>query len=575
VRRRTPGSAAGPDVLRLELPFAADQVIWAGLIPHALAGRLRDGVVLQAEDTAAHLTPPAGTGSAGSFRVSEVIPAVSREEEGRAMSMPLDVDLLPQLRAVPFGKEERVTARVEDGRLVVRSKAGTAPAGVTLQGGPWYLPEDVDLKVAVAFSGVGEYEWTVSDKARASREAPLLLGKIEAAGQAAATESSIPRRDLDRTAWACWSLICPPEGGQISLTSVKLVAERPAGSAPGSGHPQGVPPQAPGKSIPSLPHLGTVGAPLVGALEPGAWPKAIWAWRPALWRDTPDLLLERLRKAGATTVYITVPVSELEPTIVHAKELERFIERATAEGVRVWAVVGDPRAVFPGERPRFVRRAEAYAAYNRCVDAPARLAGVQYDIEPYVLPGYQLDPEPWNSAYLETISALKAAAAMPLEAVLPFWYAWQTVQGRPLLDRLAPCVDSVAVMDYRTDPTLVQQFAEPFLSWGVRTGRPVRIALEAGALPDQMRRHYRPAASGELWLSRVGESDVLILLKRPGRNPRGLTFREHHVSRFLASRMTFHENEASLTALIPRLEAQWGAWSSFAGLALHGLEELQ
>jgi len=238
-------------------------------------------------------------------------------------------------------------------------------------------------------------------------------------------------------------------------------------------------------------------------------------------------------------------------------------------------VVGDPRAIFPGERPKFVRRAEAYAAYNRRVDRQARLAGIQYDIEPYVLPGYQLDPEPWNSAYLETISALKAAAAMPLEVVLPFWYEQQKVQGRTLLDRLAPYVDSVAVMDYRTDPTLLQQFAEPFLSWGMRTGRPVRIALEAGALPDQLRRHYRPAASGELWLSRVDGSDVLILLKRPLRNPRGPAFRYSHASQFLASRMTFHKNEANLTALTPSLEAQFGAWSSFAGLAFHGLEQLR
>jgi hypothetical protein len=73
----------------------------------------------------------------------------------------------------------------------------------------------------------------------------------------------------------------------------------------------------------------------------------------------------------------------------------------------------------------------------------------------------------------------------------------------------------------------------------------------------------------------VGGSDVLILLKRPLRNPRGLAFRYSHASQFLASRMTFHKNEANLTALTPRMEAQFGAWSSFAGLAFHGLEELR
>jgi len=507
--------------VQVEAPFPAEAIAWAAVIPTTLAPSLQRGMILQGVETG------------GRFEPGEVYAPETSPAPGTRTLVPLDTDLLARLEVLPFGREERVTAHAGGGKIVLTARKGAAPAGVILRGGPWRLPENADLVLQVTAAGAGSYEWAVSDARRAEAGTPLPLGALRAEGTARAQELSIPAAGLDRRSWASLSVVAPPEGGRLELSALRLALRPRAGAAPG---------------------------------------RSAWAWQPALWLDTPDVLLARLRKQGATTVYLTVPVSPEGPSVRHSEELQSFVRRAGAEKIRVWAVDGDPAAVLPGEREKFVQRARAYAAYNAAVDPPGRLAGVQYDIEPYLLRGYNLNPEGWHRLYLQTLESLKAAAGMPLEAVLPFWFASQQAEGKPLLEALARHVDAVTVMDYRTDPAAILEHAEPFLAWGARTGKTVRIALEAGPIPDEQRRHYEPAMSGELWLTRVGEYAVLVLLKQPQEKGLGTAFRYTRTSDAPGAKITFHKDKEGLLQLLPRLEAQLSAWSSFSGVALHELD---
>lgn len=513
----TDASPAGGEA-QVKLPVPASAVAWAGLIPRSLADKLAGGVLLQGPETA------------GAFRPEEVIPLV---EETDVQPAPLETNLLPGLQATPFGREERVSARMANGRLVVETKPGTAPAGVVLRPDRWYLPERAPLTLQIAWAGAGEHRWAISDADRARREAPLSLAAGGARGPLAPLQVAVPGagEGLDRRSWAGLTLVCPTSGGRAEITSLAL-------STRGTRTTE----------------------------------RALWAWQPALWLDTPDDLTARLGRYAAGTVFITVPLTDAGDKVRQPAELAAFVRRMSGAKALVWAVAGDPHAVLPAERPKFVRMARAYDAYNKSVAPEERLAGVQYDIEPYTLPGYQLDADAWNQAYLETIRALKEASSLPLEVVLPFWSAQATAGGRPLLDGLAECVDSVAVMDYRTDPALIGQFAVPFLDWGVKRSRPVRIALEAGPIADEARRHYRPAPAGELWLTRAGTQDVVVLLKHPARCPAGAAFAQTRVSTFQGATLSFHGRDETLRALLPALESGFAAWPSFAGLALHGVE---
>ncbi|MBI4028669.1 MAG: hypothetical protein HY360_27065 [Verrucomicrobia bacterium] len=315
--------------------------------------------------------------------------------------------------------------------------------------------------------------------------------------------------------------------------------------------------------------------PATAAAKPaGRLPaRSAWRWQPELWKKSPALFLERLQKHAVKTVYVTIPVQMETGIVSDPQAVQDFIDMASAQGIRVWAVDGDPRAVLPSERPKFVRRAQAYAAYNREAKPSQRISGIQCDIEPYILAGYELDHKGWNSAYVKTISALKAGVPdMPLEAALPFWFAQEKTREDRLLEDLAGCVDGVVVMDYRTGPEEIRQFARPFLEWGQRRDCKVKIGLEGGPLGDEQRRHYQPAATGDLWLLPLGQYHAMVQLKHRLSNPRAKVFAHSNDSMFRASVLTFHDNPEKMRALLPSLEEFFQSWPCFDGMALHGLD---
>jgi hypothetical protein len=246
--------------------------------------------------------------------------------------------------------------------------------------------------------------------------------------------------------------------------------------------------------------------------------------------------------------------------------------------LRVLSVDGDPHMVLPGQQAALARLVRAYAAYNAGVAPNARLAGLQFDVEPYLLPEYGAGPVDWDARYLAMAHTLRdAAGSLRLELVVPFW--WDGT--RALLDRLAPLVDALAVMDYRTDPAQVLGFAVPFLDWGARHGRQVRIALEAGPIaPETQRRYVRAAASepADLLHLRIGGQQVLALLSKAaaGEAAAGAAdagrFRLQSTREIDGSATTFHRDKPALLRLLPGLEADFSAWgSAFGGVALHEL----
>jgi hypothetical protein len=213
---------------------------------------------------------------------------------------------------------------------------------------------------------------------------------------------------------------------------------------------------------------------------------------------------------------------------------------------------------------------QAYAAYNAAQPPEARLRGVQFDVEPYLLPDDVLPAARRDAAYIDMARALKAAAgALRLEFVVPFW--WGTNQA--LLDALAPYADALAVMDYRTDREQIVGFAVPFLDWAVAHGRQVRIALEAGAIEPAVQRRYVKAAGGpgDLQVVDVDGRQMLVLLRRPLAAPGARLYRLQSTRAIDGSATTFHKDKAALLRLLPGLEAEFGAWDAFGGIVIHEL----
>lgn len=510
-----------PDCTAVELPVAAERVLAGRLLSPGLAATLAPGFAL------------IGHADDQGLQVSEVVQHDERSAPGR---IPAGVELSGELVLSAFGVEGRAVVRRESQSIVLECGPGSNAAGMLMRLPYRGVPRGIALAVRLAYTADREFRWGLSDASLAEKGEPLPLAALTAA--TATPQIALPAKGFDPDGVESFTIVCPREAARLELRSFRLE------------------PKA---------------APAARAAS-----RALWAWDPKAWMQTPGALLDKLARAAADTVFMTVPLAADQAMVAQPGALRSFVEAAGRSGVRVWAVVGDPAAVIEDQRAAFARFPAAYSRYNNAVPAEARLAGIQYDVEPYLNAAYALDAVPWIEAYLATLHQLRRAADLPVDLAVPFWWADQQTPGGPLIDRLAAVADSVTVMDYHTNPALIKRFAQPFLEWGVRQARGVRIALESGPIADSVQNVYRPAAAGEVALVAIGAHRVLLrfdhALSLTGSFPAMQTYSASRTEMLPGGRTTFAGRCGELLALLPELEQLWSAWPAFAGVALHEFE---
>jgi hypothetical protein len=304
--------------------------------------------------------------------------------------------------------------------------------------------------------------------------------------------------------------------------------------------------------------------------------RSFWVWQAQEWIQSPEALLNKIIANNAGTLFLNIPVDLKERSVLNAGELKDFVKAATQRGVKVWAVVGDPAAVLEDQRGVYTRYPEAYLNYNKSVPPSSQLAGIQFDIEPYLNEGYALDPQAWYAAYLDTLRQIKQISALPIDVALPYWWADEKISGRLLMDQLADKVDSVTVMNYRTRFDQLKRNAQPFLEWGIRNHHSVKIALESGPIPDEILHHYVPDTKGKLALIKVGSNLLLLEFDQALSFPASFThvhsFHYSSESTIFGNETTFSGRRDELLKMLPELETLWGHWTSFSGIALHEFE---
>lgn len=442
-------------------------------------------------------------------------------------SPPLSVgnNLLPNLQALAFGTEERVRVESRADALHVECAAGDRPAGVILSA-PGRMPL-ARTRIRMLVAGQGRFEFQVADRDLAARESAIALGGVRLEDNAPVEVfSPWPERGFEREQWRHFVLLCPHEAGRLRIDHLQL---------------QALPQSVPGR--------------------------AAWLWRNEAWRAQAEATLAFARRHDLRTLFMSVPV--VEGAVSNAAMLRAFIEKAGEQGIAVWSVDGDPRMILPNEHTATVARVAAYRRYNAEAPPASRLRGVQFDIEPYLMPGYDLERVGMEKNYLELLAKLRATAGdLPLEVVLPFW---GLTPG--LAEKLPALVSGITVMNYRSDPQELRNHAAPFLDWGVRHAKPIRIALEAGPIAPEREWRFRRAAQGELWAVRAPDLHVLVLLHSARANPQGDAYALEGMRTLDGRATTFHADVSRLWDLIPALEKDFAAWSSFAGIALHELPD--
>lgn len=277
-------------------------------------------------------------------------------------------------------------------------------------------------------------------------------------------------------------------------------------------------------------------------------------------------MIENAGSRGVSQLFVTLEVSD--EAVQHAAKLRRFVAMAHEAGVRVEAVEGDPRMVLADGLEAALRRARAFARYQRSASAEERLGGIQYDIEPYILASWTGDAADYR-AWSDAVLRLAEASTGGIDLVVPFWIA-STSQGEAFLERVAPVTRGLTVMSYRTDAAVLSQIAEPLLAWGSARGKPIRLALEAGPLADEVDEVYRPAANGTLALV-DGPPPRLMQMDQPGVVPDARMYRLSHRITIRGADLSFQGQEDAMASLAAETGPTFQAWPAFSGFALHGL----
>jgi hypothetical protein len=442
--------------------------------------------------------------------------------------MPFGASLLGTMQTRTHGDTARISADVKDGRLYLTCRAGTKPASVTLLG-PWFMPRARAVMQA-AFSGEGRFALQLASGAPGKPDQTFDLGSLDAGQPVQTARFDLPEK-LDRANWRALSLACPQGAAKLTLAALTL---QPAADA-----------------------------------DAAAASRATWTWSPNEWRERGAALLDWAAEQKMGAVFITVPLRD--GSVEDAAQLGAFVRQAGSRGIAVSAMEGAPEMVLPASQDAAVARMRAYAAYNASAVEGARLKGVQYHIEPYLVPAHVLPQSQRDRRYLELAAKLRQTASpLTLDFVVPHWWA----DKGALLAGLAKHADILTVKSPRTDPAQIYRLAVPFLDWGVEHGKTVRVALDAGPIGAGVQRRYErrpPGARGDLLVFTLGGQKILLLQQVPAAHDKAQAYALAASQEIDAADASFHSDKGALMRLLPQLERTFGAWESFGGMALHDL----
>jgi len=446
--------------------------------------------------------------------------------------LPLNTNILPYLQSQAFGVERRVLLPTGNTFMCL---AGTAAAGVYFRSDSvWKGSPNMELELVVR--GAGSFQLAIADASRVQREAPLLLGDFVATDKKETRiRFALPKNE---DPWVAISIICPSDTAELVLDGITL------------HHP----------------------------LTTTVTTRSAWLWSPRLWMDAPQEIWKLAREENLSKVFLTIPMSETGD-IANTEQLAVFISQSKALNLDVWAVIGDPRDVLPENLAPLQDRVSAYIAYNVQHADAEQIAGLQLDIEPYLIPGYSLAPGLWRDRYVQTVKSAHEILAgnMPLELVIPVWWGTHPQLGSLLLSQLVWPALQLNVMNYRTASENLRTGALPFLAWGQENNIAISMALELGSIGENETRltFVTEADDAQLWLVVLGDYRLFLLLSGNHPEMQGVGYTQVADRIIDNANVTFSGELENLHAVADAMAKEWSAWASFSGIAIHGLEELQ
>jgi hypothetical protein len=155
----------------------------------------------------------------------------------------------------------------------------------------------------------------------------------------------------------------------------------------------------------------------------------IWLWRSAydLEPGESEAIISRAKEARFNAIYITADDYANNPARfdkdLYLEKLSLFVVAARNAGIAVDLVGGSPDWIKPENREKGYALIELADEFNRRYES--RVRGVQYDVEPYLLPEYETGKEHVLGEFIDFVE--RSVAKLPdqplgFDVVIPHFY---------------------------------------------------------------------------------------------------------------------------------------------------------
>jgi len=209
--------------------------------------------------------------------------------------------------------------------------------------------------------------------------------------------------------------------------------------------------------------------------------KATWLWNPWMIHNDEAGTLAFLESKNVNKVYVQIDAD------IPASTYQRFIEKAGAAGMAIYALDGAPDWVAPKGYTKQDQLMSWLAHYQRGSVPAQRFSGVHLDVEPYLYSGWNTNHAATVKAYQALLTKAKSSTAalnLPIEADLPFWFdeiSYKNTYGKGVLaEWVIANTHSVTLMAYRDSAAMITDLVKNEIAYGEKHGKPVVVGVETG-----------------------------------------------------------------------------------------------
>ena len=297
----------------------------------------------------------------------------------------------------------------------------------------------------------------------------------------------------------------------------------------------------------------------------------MWNWETRTWDTSPEQFIIKIKSKGINQIYLQLAIEN--ETIKFKEQLNQLLDIAYENQIKIIAVEGSPYMVIDSGLKNAIRRNKIIKQFCSMREDKPCLAGIQYDIEPYVLKEYNQDANHFWQLWNNAIEMLSQSWGDKIEVVIPFWLLNKDIDERIVKNIQSSYISKYIIMAYRTNYPDIYNISKDWLTWGVQNEKKIIIALENSLLFEEVQSFYIPIITNNE-IEKFASNDSNVILRQKD-NPSGdndvYTDSSHLSARIGNNEISFMGDEEKLFETVRLLENDLAQWRSFDGIALHGL----